>query len=58
MIVYPKNWIEVGQPILTGQIEERIVQILFELNCYCLSFSGGLDSSLVLYFMTLIFKKV
>ena len=57
MIVYPKNWEKVGQKISLRQIEEIILTILSEINCNCLSFSGGLDSSLLLYFMTKIFGR-
>ena len=58
MIVYPELWSEIGQPVLIEQIEGALVQILTEIDCHCLSFSGGLDSSLVLYFMATIFDEV
>ncbi len=58
MIVYPELWPEIGQPVLIEQIEEALVQTLTEINCRCLSFSGGLDSSLVLYFMATVFEEV
>ena len=51
MIVYPKAWQEIGQPISLTMIEKAIAQIIAEMPCDCLSFSGGLDSSLLLYFM-------
>lgn len=58
MIVYPKNWEEIGQPIKLKEIEDTILQILSEIDCNYLSFSGGLDSSLMLYFMLKIHKQV
>lgn len=58
MIVYPKHWSEIGQPILIERIEEAIVQTLTEINCSYLSFSGGVDSSLMLYFMATVFDTV
>lgn len=58
MIVYPDNWNKVGVPIELGQIEEVLKQIIADIPCDCLSFSGGLDSSLLLYFMLEAGKKV
>lgn len=51
MIVKPKNWEQVGQPITLYQIEKAIVSTLSKIDCNCLSFSGGIDSSLLLYYM-------
>lgn len=51
MIVYPSDWRHVGEPIQLGQIEETLKQIVSEIPSDSLSFSGGLDSSLLLYFM-------
>lgn len=58
MIIYPKNWKEIGQPIKLKEIEDTILQILSEIDCNCLSFSGGLDSTLLLYFMLKVHKQV
>jgi len=58
MITYPKNWIKIGQAIKIRQIQDIIIQILSELDCNSLSFSGGLDSSLMLYFMLRAHKQV
>jgi len=58
MIIYPKNWREIGQPIKLKDIENTILQILSEIDCNCLSLSGGLDSSIILYFMLKIHRKV
>lgn len=58
MIIYPKDWAKIGQPIKLKEIEDTILQILSEIDCNCLSFSGGLDSSLMLHFMLKIHKQV
>lgn len=58
MIVYPNNWNEIGKPVEIKDIELCIKQILNQLSCNCLAFSGGLDSSLMLYFMLRRFKKI
>lgn len=58
MIVYPKHWGEVGQPVSLERMEGTIIEILEDCNCRCLSFSGGLDSSMMLYFMATIFARV
>ncbi len=58
MIAYPNNWSEIGKPIEIKDIELCIKQILNQLSCNCLAFSGGLDSSLMLYFMLRRFEKV
>ena len=51
MIVHPRNWETVGQPIDTHEIERTLLEILYGIDCNCLSLSGGIDSSLLLYFM-------
>jgi len=51
LIVYPKNWKTVGQKITLKQIEDTIRIVLEEIDCQCLALSGGIDSSLLLYFM-------
>ena len=58
MIVYPGNWRDIGVPVKVTQIEEALRQVISEIPCECLSFSGGLDSSLLLYFMLEAGKKV
>ncbi|KKN17262.1 hypothetical protein LCGC14_0967680 [marine sediment metagenome] len=58
MIVYPKNWINIGQSIQIKEIENTILQVLSEINCNCISFSGGLDSSLMLYYMLQVYDQV
>lgn len=58
MIVHPESWSVVGQPIEIKDIEEAILYTLAKIDCTNLSFSGGLDSSLMLYFMTRVFHRV
>lgn len=58
MIIYPQHWSIIGQPIELRDIEEAILQVLAKIDCPYLSFSGGLDSSLMLYFMATVFDKV
>lgn len=58
MIAYPKNWAKVGQPVQIFDITGRIFWTLVEIGCPYLSLSGGLDSSLILYFMAQAFDKV
>ena len=57
MIVYPKEWEKVGQKVALKQIEDTLLNILIEIDCNCLSLSGGIDSSLLLYFMIQEFWK-
>jgi len=58
MIVHPKNWKETGSTVTTERVERELRNVLADINCDCLSFSGGIDSTLLLYFMCRIFKKV
>ena len=58
MIVYPENWEKIGQPIKLKKIESTILEILSDIDCNCLSFSGGIDSSVMLWLMLKIHKKV
>lgn len=58
MIVYPEDWENIGQPIKLGQIEDAILRVVTETKCSCLALSGGLDSSLMLYYMLKIYPQV
>ncbi len=58
MIVYPKDWMQVGQSIKLKDIEDTILKILKEIDCCSISFSGGLDSSLMLYYMSKVYDRV
>jgi len=57
MIKHPKNWNQIGTKITLTQIDEAMVKIIKDLDCNCLSLSGGIDSSLLLYYMVQIFGK-
>jgi len=58
MIIYPQNWKKIGMRITAGEVEQRLMSVLRGIDCDCLSFSGGVDSSLLLYYMIQIFHKV
>ena len=58
MIVTPADWTKVGNPINVSDIEETVLQILSEIDCNILSLSGGIDSSLLLYYMLKLGQKV
>lgn len=58
MIIYPDNYIGIGQPIELETIEAMILQVLSEIKCNYISFSGGLDSSLMLYYMLQVYDEV
>ncbi len=51
MIAYPKNWRIVGQEVMPQDVEDKIEDVLIALDCKCLTLSGGIDSSLLLYFL-------
>lgn len=58
MIRYPKHWQVVGQPIKTQAIEDTLFDVLREISCPFLSFSGGVDSTLMLYLMLKVYPVV
>jgi len=58
VIVYPEFWMNIGRRITNEKIEEILLQVLSEMDCNCLSLSGGLDSSLMLYFLNQVHKKI
>jgi len=51
MIVSPSNFAEIGQPITIEQIEHVLSTVVSEIDCNCIALSGGLDSSLLLWYM-------
>lgn len=51
MIVYPSNWQNIGQSISVSQIKDTLISTVAKLDCPFISFSGGLDSTLMLYMM-------
>ncbi|MDD4984321.1 MAG: asparagine synthase-related protein [Dehalococcoidales bacterium] len=58
MIVQPTNWNSIGQPVPLNRIEHAIVSSLSDTDCNCLSFSGGVDSCLLLAYMLKLGRKV
>jgi len=51
MIVYPKNWQDFGKPVTFEQIDNVMKKTIASIDCANLSFSGGLDSSLLLHYI-------
>ena len=58
MIVYPENWQQIGIAVSLQKIEDAVVSTLDKIDCDSLSFSGGLDSSLLLYYLIKLGRKV
>jgi|GEM_PF-2538492 len=58
MIVYPSDWKKVGVEITVADVEKALLDVLCKINCSCLAFSGGLDSSLLFYYMCQVFDTV
>lgn len=58
MITYPIDWRKIGRQINADKIASLISRILEGIPCNCLSLSGGIDSSLLLYFMLKIHPEV
>ena len=51
MIVYPSNWRQIGKEVNLDDIDNAIRQVISDIDCLNLSFSGGIDSSLLLYYL-------
>ena len=51
MIKYPEKWQLIGIPIFAEDITAEIQRVIRKLNVRNLSLSGGIDSTLLLYFM-------
>jgi len=58
MIVYPVEWYGIGMEIELPEIDGAILDILQSIDCSSLSFSGGIDSSLLLYYLLKLNRKV
>lgn len=58
MIIYPGQWSQIGTPVTKEKVEEEINGAIGQISCNCLALSGGLDSSLLLYFMLDIYATV
>jgi len=54
MIVFPINWNRVGRHIGIKEIDNTLNSVIWGIDCNALSFSGGLDSSLLLYHMCMV----
>jgi len=51
MIIFPSNWRQLGKEVFINDIDNAMRQIMSEIKCTNLSFSGGGDSSLLLYYL-------
>ena len=58
MIVYPEKWNYIGKKITIRKIEKALLEILSRIPSNNLAFSGGLDSSLLLHYLSMIHNKV
>ena len=56
MITYPKNWKTIGVEVTPQDVEDCLQSVLLHLDCSSLAFSGGLDSSLLLYYLCNIYE--
>ena len=57
MISYPKDWRNRCKNPSFETIDDMVLTILRELSCSNLSLSGGIDSSLMLYYLTRLYNK-
>ncbi len=57
MIVFPKRWNEVGQKITVDDIDRAILNALSWTPCDNLALSGGLDSSLILWYLAVLCER-
>jgi asparagine synthetase B (glutamine-hydrolysing) len=51
MIKHPKNWQDIGRKVSPQEVAEAVQDCILTLNIRNLSLSGGIDSTLLLYFM-------
>ena len=51
MIIYPSNWRQLGKEITISDIDSAMRQVVSGIDCLNLSFSGGVDSCLLLYYL-------
>ena len=56
MIFFPENWKSIGKEITVKMLEQRLLEVVENIGCRNLSLSGGLDSSLMLWFMAQVFE--
>lgn len=58
MIVYPEGWEQFGRQPTAETLKATLLEVLRELGCHSLCLSGGVDSSLILAYLTEIFGNV
>lgn len=51
MIVFPEDWNQLGQKVQLADIDNALSEVIAEIDCCNLSYSGGIDSSLLLYYL-------
>jgi len=59
MIAYPKSWEKIGGGLVTlTDLEGTLIKVLKRIDCRAISFSGGLDSSLLLYYLNKLHRNI
>lgn len=58
MIIFPRDWQSIGQPIKLADIESAILDSISECQANSLAFSGGIDSSILLFYLSKLHSKV
>jgi len=58
MIVYPETWKTLGKPVSISDIDNVLLEIVSNIDCNVLSYSGGVDSSILLHYMLATRNKV
>ena len=51
MIIHPKNWQNVGKQVTIADIDNALNEIISGIDCINISFSGGVDSCLLLHYL-------
>ena len=57
-IIFPKTWESIGTPITLKMIDETLQEVIEKIPCNNLSYSGGIDSSILLYYLLNSGRKV
>ena len=58
MIKHPEHWNLIGRKFSTKLFINTLKEVLLEIPCNTLSYSGGIDSSLLLYTMFVLGKEI